>query len=87
MRHYSIGAVLLDKADPSRVIGRSREPLVEPEDAEREGYVPNVVYSCGAMRFGERIILPYAICDTFSTFSTISIDRLVGILKQGMTPP
>ena len=84
VRHYAIGAVLLDKDDPSRVIGRSRLPLVEPEQSEREGYVPNVVYSCGAMRLGERIILPYAISDTFSTFATISITMLVDILKAGL---
>lgn len=83
VRHYSIGAVLLDKDDPSRVIGRSRLPLVQPEGAEREGYVPNVVYSCGAMRFGTFIILPYAISDTFSTFATILIADLVAILLEG----
>jgi predicted GH43/DUF377 family glycosyl hydrolase len=83
VRHYSIGAVLLDKDDPSRVIGRSRLPLVQPEGAEREGYVPNVVYSCGAMRFGALIILPYAISDTFSTFATIPIADLVAILRAG----
>lgn len=59
-------------------------PLVEPERSEREGYVPNVVYSCGAMRQGERIILPYAISDTFSTFATIRIAMLVDILKAGL---
>jgi len=83
VRHYSIGAVLLDKQDPTKVIGRSRLPLVQPEKSEREGYVPNVVYSCGGMRLGERIILPYAISDTFSTFATISIARLVGLLMNG----
>jgi len=87
VRHYAIGAVLLDKHDPSIVIGRSRVPLVEPEKTEREGYVPNVVYSCGALRFGERVILPYAICDTVSTFATISTDRLVAILRDGMVDP
>jgi len=85
VRHYAIGAVLLDKTDPSRVIGRSRLPLVQPEQSEREGYVPNVVYSCGAMRLGERIILPYAISDTFSTFATIRIATLVELLKAGVT--
>ncbi|WP_285017830.1 glycoside hydrolase family 130 protein [Novosphingobium sp. fls2-241-R2A-195] len=84
MRHYSIGAVLLDKEDVTRVIGRSREPLVGPEAAEREGYVPNVVYSCGAMRFGERIVLPYAISDTFSTFSTVKVTTLVELLKNDL---
>ncbi len=49
VRRYSIGAVLLDKADPSRVLARSKEPLVRPDPSEREGYVPNVVYTCGAL--------------------------------------
>ena len=71
---YSIGAVLLDKKDPSKVLARSREPLVRPEPAEREGYVPNVVYTCGAMRHRDQIILPYAVSDTFSNFATIKID-------------
>ncbi|MBU1210514.1 MAG: glycoside hydrolase family 130 protein [Alphaproteobacteria bacterium] len=77
VRKYSIGAVLLDKNDPSKVLGRSREPLVRPEPHEREGYVPNVVYTCGAMRHGDRIILPYAVSDTFSNFATIKIDELL----------
>lgn len=76
VRKYSIGAVLLDKKDPSKVLARSREPLVHPEPAEREGYVPNVVYTCGAMRSGDQIVLPYAISDTFSNFATIKIDDL-----------
>jgi len=84
VRHYSIGAVLLDKDDLTQVIGRSREPLVQPERSEREGYVPNVVYSCGAMKFGDRIVLPYAISDTFSTVATIKITKLVEILKAGL---
>lgn len=54
------------------------EPLVRPEASEREGYVPNVVYSCGAMRHGERIILPYAVSDTFSNFATLRIASLLG---------
>lgn len=86
VRHYSIGAVLLDKQDPSRVIGRLRLPLVTPEKSEREGYVPNVVYSCGAMKFGDRIVLPYAISDTFSTMATIEIATLVDLLRQGILP-
>jgi predicted GH43/DUF377 family glycosyl hydrolase len=77
VRKYSIGAVLLDKKDPSRVLARSREPLVRPEPTEREGYVPNVVYTCGAMRHGNLIILPYAVSDTFSNFATIKIDDLM----------
>jgi predicted GH43/DUF377 family glycosyl hydrolase len=77
VRKYSIGAVLLDKEDPSRVLARSREPLVYPEPTEREGYVPNVVYTCGAMRHRDQIILPYAVSDTFSNFATITITALM----------
>jgi predicted GH43/DUF377 family glycosyl hydrolase len=77
VRKYSIGAVLLDKKDPSKILGRSREPLVRPEPTEREGYVPNVVYTCGAMRHRDQIILPYAVSDTFSNFATIKISGLM----------
>jgi predicted GH43/DUF377 family glycosyl hydrolase len=77
VRKYSIGAVLLDKHDPSKVLARSSEPLVRPEPSEREGYVPNVVYTCGAMRHRDQIILPYAVCDTFSNFATIKIAELM----------
>jgi predicted GH43/DUF377 family glycosyl hydrolase len=80
MRSYSIGAVLLDKQDPSKVLARSHEPLVRPELSERDGYVPNVVYTCGAMRHGDRIILPYAVCDTSSTFATIEVAVLLGMM-------
>jgi predicted GH43/DUF377 family glycosyl hydrolase len=59
------------------VLARSREPLVRPEPAEREGYVPNVVYTCGAMRHRDQIILPYAVSDTFSNFATIKIADLM----------
>jgi len=77
VRKYSIGAALLDKKDPSKVLARSREPLVCPETTEREGYVPNVVYTCGAMRHNDQIILPYAVSDTFSNFATIKIAALM----------
>jgi len=77
VRKYSIGAVLLDKRDPSKVLARSPEPLVRPEPSEREGYVPNVVYTCGAMRHGDQIVLPYAVSDTFSKFATIKIAELL----------
>ncbi len=77
VRKYSIGAVLLDKDDPSKVLARSREPLIRPEPTEREGYVPNVVYTCGAMRHRDQIILPYAVSDTFSKFATIKIATLM----------
>ena len=77
VRKYSIGAALLDKNDPSRVLARSVEPLLHPEPSEREGYVPNVVYTCGAMRHNDQIILPYAISDTYSNFATIKIVALM----------
>jgi predicted GH43/DUF377 family glycosyl hydrolase len=77
VRKYSIGAVLLDKKDPSKVLARSREPLVYPEPSQREGYVPNVVYTCGAMRHGNQIMLPYAVSDTFTNFATIGIAALM----------
>lgn len=81
VRRYAIGAVLLDKTDPSKVLARSREPLVHPEATEREGYVPNVVYSCGALRSGDQIILPYAVSDTFSNFATMKIAALTEALR------
>jgi predicted GH43/DUF377 family glycosyl hydrolase len=77
LRKYCIGVALLDKADPTKVLARSVEPIIRPDPLEREGYVPNVVYTCGAMRHGDRIILPYAVSDTFSTFATISIAALM----------
>jgi len=77
IRKYSIGAALLDKQDPSKVLARSREPLIRPEPLERGGYVPNVVYTCGAIRHANRIILPYAVSDTFTTFATIEIAALL----------
>ena len=81
VRKYSIGAALLDKNEPSKVLARSREPLLRPEPSEREGYVPNVVYTCGAMRHNDQIILPYAVSDTFSNFATIKISALLQAMK------
>ena len=81
VRKYSIGAVLLDKADPSKVLARAREPLVRPEPSEREGYVPNVVYTCGAIRHNDLIVLPYAVSDTFSNFATIKISALIDSMR------
>ena len=77
LRKYSIGAALLDKTDPSKVLARSVEPLLHPEASEREGYVPNVVYTCGAIRHNDQIILPYAVSDTYSNFATIKIAALM----------
>ena len=82
VRKYSIGAALLDKNDPSKVLARSHEPLLRPEPSEREGYVPNVVYTCGAMRHDDQIVLPYAVSDTFSNFATIKISALLQAMKS-----
>jgi predicted GH43/DUF377 family glycosyl hydrolase len=82
VRKYSIGAALLDKKDPSKVIGRLREPLLRPDPSEREGYVPNVVYTCGAMRHRDNIIFPYAVSDTFSNFATIEIQALMRAMES-----
>lgn len=77
MRKYCIGAVLLDLGDPTKVIGRLREPLLVPEGTGREGYVPNVVYSCGSMLHGRDVILPYAMSDRASTIVTVPLDELL----------
>jgi len=82
VRRYSIGAVLLDKTNPARILARSREPLVRPEPSNREGYVPNVVYTCGGMRHKERVILPYAVSDTFCTVATMKIPALLESLQS-----
>jgi len=69
MRKYALGAALLDKDDPSKVLARTPEPLLAAADHEREGYVPNVVYTCGAMRLGSTLFMPYALADSSVTFA------------------
>jgi predicted GH43/DUF377 family glycosyl hydrolase len=86
LRKYAIGAVLLDLADPSRVIARSRVPLILPDPSEREGYVPNVVYTCGAIRHLDRIILPFAVSDTYTNFASALVDELLASLEPVATP-
>ncbi|MCK1422698.1 MULTISPECIES: glycoside hydrolase family 130 protein [unclassified Bradyrhizobium] len=81
VRKYSIGAALLDKNDPSKVLARLHEPLLRPDLSEREGYVPNVVYTCGALRHHDKIIFPYAVSDTFSNFATINIASLMNAME------
>jgi predicted GH43/DUF377 family glycosyl hydrolase len=77
MRKYCIGAVLLDRDDPSRVIGRLSEPLIKPEGDEREGYVPNVVYTCGSLAHNGRLVIPYALSDSATTFASVDIEELL----------
>jgi predicted GH43/DUF377 family glycosyl hydrolase len=81
MRKYSIGAVLLDKDDPSKVLGRTARPLVSAAEQDREGYVPNVVYTCGAIRVGEdTLFMPYGIADSSICFGFFSIRSILNLL-------
>ncbi len=80
MRKYCIGAMLLDLEDPSKVLGHLRQPLLRPEGNAREGYVPNVVYTCGALVHGGRLILPYAMSDTAATIVTVELNSLLDAL-------
>jgi predicted GH43/DUF377 family glycosyl hydrolase len=83
MRRYALGALLLDLDDPRRIIGELREPLLAPEDAEREGYVPNVVYSCGAMLNGNDLVLPYGLSDAAVGMAIVSVPELLAALRGG----
>lgn len=80
MRKYCIGAALLDLNDPRKVLGRLPQPLLTPEGLEREGYVPNVVYSCGSLIHGRTLILPYAMSDKASAVVSLSLDELLTAL-------
>lgn len=80
VRNYCIGAALLDRADPSKVLARMTLPLVHPSPKERDGYVPNVVYSCGAMVHGRTLLLPYGVADSFATFASVRLDDLLAAM-------
>jgi len=80
MRKYCLGAFLLDRDDPTRVIGRLREPLIKPNEDEREGYVPNVVYSCGSLVHGGQLVIPYAMSDYATTFATLRLDEVLAAM-------
>lgn len=80
MRKYSIGAALLDKDDPSKVIGRTSAPILAAASEDREGYVPNVVYSCGALRHGDSIFIPYGVADSSVAFAFVSIKSLLAVM-------
>jgi predicted GH43/DUF377 family glycosyl hydrolase len=84
MRTYRIGAILLDLDDPTKVIGRLREPLLSPAADEQNGYVPNVVYSCGAMIHAETLVLPYGIGDASIGFATVPLPALLAALLTGL---
>ena len=82
MRQYWMGALLLDLEDPSRVIGDLSEPMLMPNPEERDGYVPNVVYSCGALRHEDHLIVPYAVSDSHSSIITVPITDLLAQLRS-----
>jgi predicted GH43/DUF377 family glycosyl hydrolase len=80
VRNYCIGASLLDKDDPTRLIKRMELPLVHPSPKERDGYVPNVVYSCGGLVHDRMLLLPYGVADTFTTFATAKVDDILAAM-------
>jgi predicted GH43/DUF377 family glycosyl hydrolase len=80
MRKYCIGAFLLDRDDPAKVIGRLREPLLKPNQSEREGYVPNVVYTCGALLHNGELIIPYGLADHATGFATVPLDEVLAAM-------
>ncbi len=81
-RRYTLGALLLDLDDPSRVIGHLNDPLLSPNDDERDGYVPNVVYSCGSMIHAGHLVLPYGYADVGASVATIALDELLNRLTS-----
>jgi len=81
MRKYCLGAFLLDLNDPTRVIGRLREPLMSPNESERDGYVPNVIYTCGALLHGRELVIPYAMSDSATKFATVRLDELLAAME------
>ncbi len=83
MRTYSIGACLLDLDDPTRMIGELARPLLSPQPDEQDGYVPNVVYSCGAVRHGSHLVIPYGIGDASIGVATADVDTVLA----AMVPP
>src|SRR3546814_17025630 len=70
MRKYSLGAALLDKDDPSKILGRTACPILSAAESDREGYVPNVVYTCGALAIGNELFIPYGLSDSAIVFAT-----------------
>jgi predicted GH43/DUF377 family glycosyl hydrolase len=81
VRNYCIGACLLDRDDPAKLLARTVSPLLEPSEKERDGYVPNVVYSCGAMVHDRCLLIPYGVADSFTSFATIDLDGLLAMMK------
>jgi predicted GH43/DUF377 family glycosyl hydrolase len=81
MRQYCIGAMLLDLDNPSRIVARLEEPLLAPREEEREGYVPNVVYTCGAIIHNGELVIPYAMSDVMSGIATVGVSDLINCMR------
>lgn len=81
MRKYALGCALLDLADPSKVIGRVAEPVLTAVDADRAGYVPNVVYTCGVLKVGGQLLVPYGISDSAVGFASVEVERLIALMR------
>lgn len=81
MRQYCIGAMLLDLYDPTKIVARLDEPLLAPHEKEREGYVPNVVYSCGAIIHNNELVIPYAMSDINSGIATVAVNELLNCMR------
>jgi predicted GH43/DUF377 family glycosyl hydrolase len=82
MRKYCIGAILLDINNPRHILGRLSKPLLIPNENEREGYVPNVVYTCGALIHNGNLIIPYAMSDFATSIATVNLEELISLLKK-----
>ena len=81
MRKYCIGAFLLDRNDPTKLLGRTRDPIIAPDEQEREGYVPNVVYSCGSLVHKGQLVIPYAMSDYATTFATVPLEEVLSAIE------
>jgi predicted GH43/DUF377 family glycosyl hydrolase len=80
MRQYCLSAILLDLENPKKIVARMREPFMTPHETEREGYVPNVLYSCGAIIHNGELVIPYAMSDITSGFATVNLEELLGCM-------
>jgi predicted GH43/DUF377 family glycosyl hydrolase len=81
VRNYCIGACLLDKHDPTKLLARMTHPLIVPSPKERDGYVPNVVYSCGGIVHGRTLLLPFGVADNFASFATVDVGQLLAAMS------
>lgn len=81
MRKYALGCALFDLEDPSKLIGRVKEPVLTAVDADRAGYVPNVIYTCGALRTGDQLLVPYGISDSAVGFASVALPDLLALMR------